>query len=128
MLDYFQENDRWFQYISYLEAELIEYNLYVILESLTFKYSRQPELLSLIPDRMTEFNLRINRVVKIFNSEGKLATKKKQKKYFRQDGEESSDEEIPNDVKFYRDVYSDPNRAKDLHSMIGSVLHALDDD
>lgn len=63
--------------MSYLETEVIEYNLDVILESLTFKYSRQPELLSVIPDRMTEFNLRINKVVKIFNPEGKVATKQK---------------------------------------------------
>ena len=83
ILDYLKDNDRWHQYVSYLETELIEYNLDVILESLTFKYSRQPELLSLIPDRMTEFNLRINKVVKIFNPEGKLASKQKQKKYFR---------------------------------------------
>lgn len=77
---------------------------------------------------MTEFNLRINKVIKIFNPEGKQATKQKQKKYFRQDGDESSEEELPNDIKFYRDVYSDPNRAADLHKMVGSVMSALDDD
>ena len=31
-------------------------------------------------------------------------------------------------MKFYRDVYSDPNRSKDLHEMVGSVMNVLDDD
>ena len=30
-------------------------------------------------------------------------------------------------MKFYRDVYSDPNRSKDLKQMVGSVMNALDD-
>ena len=50
---------RWFLYLSVLETEIIEAKLNFILESLTFKYTRQPELLSLIPDRLTEFNLRL---------------------------------------------------------------------
>jgi hypothetical protein len=50
---------RWFLYLSVLETEIIEAKLNFILESLTFKFTRQPELLSLIPDRLTEFNLRL---------------------------------------------------------------------
>jgi hypothetical protein len=111
ILGYLKKDDRWYQYISVLEAEIIEENLELILSSFTFKYSRQPEMLSLIPDRMTEFNLRINKVMKIFNPEGKKATLKKQKKYFNQNENEiSDDEETPNNIGFFRDVYSDPNR------------------
>lgn len=128
ILGYLKKDDRWFQYISVLEADIIEDNLELILGSFTFKYTRQPEMLSVIPDRMTEFNLRINKVLKIFNPEGKKATVQKEKKYFNQnENEESDDDEIPNDAKFFRDVYSDPNRSKDLRDMVGSVMHVFDD-
>lgn len=83
ILEYLKEDNRWNKYVSTLETEIIQDNLEDIISSLTFKYSRQPELLSLIPDRMTEFNLRINKVLKIFNPEGKNATKQKQRKYFK---------------------------------------------
>ena len=76
---------------------------------------------------MTEFNLRINKVIKIFNPEGKKATVKKERSYFNPSPDDDSDDELPNDVKFYRDVYSDPNRSKDLRTMVGSVMHTFDD-
>jgi len=57
---------RWHLYISVLETDIIEKKLEDILTSITFKYSRQPELLSLIPDRMTENNLRLASTIKIF--------------------------------------------------------------
>ena len=76
---------------------------------------------------MTEFNLRINKVIKIFNPEGIKATKKKEKKYLQPSEEDSDDTELPNDVKFYRDIYSDPNRSKDLREMVTSVKYVLDE-
>jgi hypothetical protein len=50
----------WDLYLSVLETEIVETKLTDILESLTFKYSRQPEMLTLMPDRVTQINLRIN--------------------------------------------------------------------
>ena len=54
---------RWYLHLSVLETEIIEHKLNQIIESLTFRFTRQEELLSLIPDRMTEFNLRMNSIV-----------------------------------------------------------------
>lgn len=41
----------------------------MILESLTFRYSRQPEFLTVIPDRLTTENLRICEKIKLLNTE-----------------------------------------------------------
>ena len=51
---------RWLFYMSELETRIIEDKLILIVESLTFKYTRQPEMLSLIPDRIDEVNLRLS--------------------------------------------------------------------
>ena len=50
----------WDLYLSVLETEIVETKVTDILESLTFKFSRQPEMLSLMPDRISQINLRIN--------------------------------------------------------------------
>ena len=41
----------------------------MILESLTFRYSRQPEFLTVIRDRLTTENLRICEKIKLLNTE-----------------------------------------------------------
>ena len=112
---------RWFLYLSVLETEIIEAKLNFILESLTFKYTRQPELLSLIPDRLTEFNLRLASTVRVLNSsdmdnqDGKWSRK--------QDDNNASS--VNNKRKFFKDVYEDSNRTKDLSKVLDSVLHAI---
>lgn len=55
--------------MSKLETDLIEEKLNMILESLTFRYSRQPEFLTVIPDRLTTENLRICEKIKLLNTE-----------------------------------------------------------
>lgn len=55
--------------MSKLETDLIEEKLNMILESLTFRYSRQPEFLTVIPDRLTSENLRICEKIKLLNTE-----------------------------------------------------------
>ena len=112
---------RWFLYLSVLETEIIEAKLNFILESLTFKYTRQPELLSLIPDRLTEFNLRLASTVQVLNTseadnEDGMWPRKK-------DGCNANS--VNNKRKFYKDVYEDPDRAKDLSKVLDSVLHAI---
>lgn len=99
---------RWYLYLSNLETEIIEEKLEFILDSLTFKYTRQPGLLSLIPDRMTAGNLRVASTVKLHNTAAAEAA---------QDGGARP--------KFYKDVYSDPNRSADLREALDSVLHAV---
>ena len=89
----------WDLYLSVLETEIVETKLTDILESLTFKFSRQPEMLTLMPDRITETNLRINTEVAIPN-----------------DDKDSK--------KFYKD-FDDPNRPQDLEDKVQSVLHAI---
>jgi hypothetical protein len=71
MLKYWKHNGLWHLYMSNLETEIIETKLSLILDSLTFKYTRQPEMLALLPDRITEFNLRVNKTIKIASSYGK---------------------------------------------------------
>ena len=60
-----QVKKRWDLYVSKLETDLIESKLRLILNSLTFRYSRSPDYLSLIPDRITEMNLRLKNTIKI---------------------------------------------------------------
>jgi hypothetical protein len=52
-------------YLSSLECDLIEAKLRRILDSQTFKHTRQPSFISLIPDRMTEINLRISEKIQL---------------------------------------------------------------
>lgn len=60
----------WHYYLSVLETEIIEQKLLHILNSFTFKYSRLPQFLSLIPDRLTENNLRISEKIKVLTETG----------------------------------------------------------
>jgi hypothetical protein len=50
----------WNYYLSDLEIDLIESKITRILTSSTFKHTRQPGFLAMIPDRMQEINLRIS--------------------------------------------------------------------
>ena len=112
---------RWFLYLSVLETEIIEAKLNFILESLTFKYTRQPELLSLIPDRLTEFNLRLASTVQVLNT---AETDNKDGMWPRKK-DSSNASSVNNKHKFYKDVYEDPDRTKDLSKVLDSVLYAI---
>lgn len=46
---------------------MIEMKLMNILNSLTFRYSRQPEFLKLVPERLTADHLRISEKIKVIN-------------------------------------------------------------
>jgi hypothetical protein len=51
----------WGYYLSALECELIESKLMKVLESQTFKHTRTAsKMMALIPDRISEINLRIS--------------------------------------------------------------------
>ena len=68
----------WHYYLSVLECDLIEEKLMHILNSFTFKYSRQDNFIALVPDRVTEVNLRISEKLKVLNPDG-LSLDKKEK-------------------------------------------------
>jgi hypothetical protein len=55
----------WLYYLSCLETDIIEMKLNIILNSLTFRFTRQPEYLRLIPDRVTSVSLRISEKISI---------------------------------------------------------------
>jgi hypothetical protein len=57
----------WDYYLSVLETDIIEMKLMTILDSLTFKYTRQPQFLRVQPERLTVRNLRISEKIKILN-------------------------------------------------------------
>ena len=61
----------WDYYLSVLEIQIIELKLMTILDSLTFKYSRQPQFLRVLPDRLTTQNLKICKRIKISGSQVK---------------------------------------------------------
>ena len=107
---------RWFLYLSNLETEIIEEKLEFILESLTFRYTRQPALLSLIPDRIDAANLRVASTVKLLQDAAPAD---------REEGASKEGASATGGQKFYRDLYTDPERAKDLRSAVESVLHAV---
>ena len=117
-------SSRWHLYISVLETEIIEAKLRCIIDSLTFKYSRQPELLSLIPDRMTEINLRIAGTIKIVNDSGTGGAQKSATDGDGQAKNQGAATSMNNDKKFYKDVYGDPDRASDLRKHCESVMYA----
>jgi hypothetical protein len=56
---------RWLRYISILQTDIIEAKLKIILNSITFKYTRQKEFLCLMPNRLNPQNLRISQTIKI---------------------------------------------------------------
>ena len=67
-LDTFKQG--WDYYLSVLESDLIEQKLLHILNSVTFKHSRSPQFMSLIPERVTESSLRISEKIKFVVPEG----------------------------------------------------------
>lgn len=108
----------WWFYMSELETSIIEEMLITIVESLTFKYTRQPEMLSLVPDRVEEVNLRLALTMKIINKE-KQNVKTSEGYYETQDPLNPK-----NKMKFYRDVYTDEKRTEILKDMVESVYHS----
>ena len=93
----------WLYYLSVLETEIIEAKLMFILDSLTFKYTRQPQYLTLVPDRIGSTNLRISEKIKILNEN---ATQDKTTKFFKP---------LTEDL-------IDPERELDVHNHVDSVL------
>jgi hypothetical protein len=57
----------WNYFLSELETSIIESKLEAILNSFTFRYSRQPKFLRLAPERLTHDNLRISEKIKVLN-------------------------------------------------------------
>ena len=104
MLENFKKG--WLYYLSVLETDIIESKLMVILNSLTFKYTRQPQFLTVLPDRMTSMNLRISEKIKILNEN---AEKDKTTKFFKPLSED----------------LIDPNRELDVRNHVDSVLQTL---
>ena len=101
MLDKFKKG--WGYYLSVLETGIIESKLMLILDSLTFKYTRQPQFLCLVPNRINTMNLRISEKIKILNEN---ATKDKTTKFFKP---------LSEDIV-------DPNRELDVRNHVDSVL------
>ena len=62
----------WGYFLSQMECDLIESKIRRVIDSHTFKESRQPNNLRLIPDKMTEITLRISEKVQLL-IEGTLA-------------------------------------------------------
>ena len=104
MLDNFKGG--WLYYLSVLETEIIESKLIFILESLTFKYSRQPQFLTVGPDRVSSTNLRISEKIKILNPG---STEDRQTKFFKPLSED----------------LIDPERELDVRNHVDSVLQTL---
>jgi hypothetical protein len=57
----------WLYFLSVLETDIIEMKLNIILNSLTFRYTRHVEFLKLVPERLTSEHLRISEKIKIVN-------------------------------------------------------------
>ena len=89
-----------------LETEIIEEKLTFILESLTFKYTRQPQFLIIAPDRIRPSNLRISEKIKILN---KNANNKRSARFFK-----VLDEDL-----------IDPKREEEVANHVDSVLQTL---
>lgn len=58
----------WDYYLSVLEIQIIEIKLMTILDSLTFKYSRQPKFLRVLPERLTVQNLKISKKIQVHDN------------------------------------------------------------
>ena len=113
-------NGGWLLYLSSLETAIIEEKLRLVLESLTFKFTRQPALLSLIPDRITESTLRVASTVQLH-----AAAEADQENGLRAGSTPEPGGQGKPEKAFYRDVYSDPQRAQDLRTTVESVLHVV---
>jgi hypothetical protein len=58
----------WDYYLSVLEIQIIEIKLMTILDSLTFRYSRQPKFLRVLPERLTQENLKISKKIQVHDN------------------------------------------------------------
>ena len=81
--------------------------LAIILNSLTFRYSRQPEFLKLVPERLTAEHLRVSEKIKIINPDGMSADSNE--KFFKAD----------------KDGIIDPNRELEVSSKVESIFQTL---
>jgi hypothetical protein len=107
MIDMFRGG--WHYYLSVLETDIIEMKLKLILESLTFRYTRRPQDLCLTPERLNGRDLRISAKIKILNP-----------KAFTKDGKVAN-----NDEKFFmglQDDLIDPNREAEKSKRVNSIL------
>ena len=87
--------------LSFAKADqIIEAKLMFILDSLTFKYSRQPQFLVVQPERITSSNIRISEKIKILNEN---STNDKQTKFFKPLSEDLIDPERELDVRNHVD-------------------------
>ena len=90
-----------------LETEIVETKLKLILDSLTFRYTRQPKFLRLVPERVTATDLRISEKIKLLNPEGLKA--------------ETND-------KFFKPLSEDlidPAREKEVAKAVSSIFQTL---
>ena len=104
MMEYMcgQPNEQMLHYVSNLEAQIIKAKFNSIISSLTFKYSRQEDVLALIPDKIGPNNLRINSFVKL-----------------RDQASEQG---------FFKSVYGDPSRPQEIDDLVISILDAVEQD
>ena len=68
MLTQFEKG--WDYFLSTLETDIIKSKLELVINSLTFRYSRQPKFLKLVPERLTSEHLRITERIKTVNQQG----------------------------------------------------------
>jgi hypothetical protein len=86
----------WHYYLSVLETDIIETKLLHILNSITYKYSRMPQFLSLIPDYLSELNLRISEKIKVLTETGLQPNKEKFFTYLKEGLMDPHREELAN--------------------------------
>ena len=77
-----------------------------ILNSLTFRYSRQPEFLKLVPERLTADHLRISEKIKVINE---ASSTDQDEKFFKAD----------------KDGIIDPKREMEVSSKVESIMKTL---
>lgn len=77
-----------------------------ILDSLTFRYTRQPQFLIVCPERLVPTDLRLSEKIKIVNTE----------------------EKVNEMTKFFKPLAEDlidPNREIEITNYVGSVMQTL---
>lgn len=97
----------WGYYLSNLESDIIESKLIKLLGSATFKHTRQPGFLSLIPDRLQDVNLRISEKMHLL-AEGGLADGNKEKLFAH-----------------LKSAQVDPEKEERSVNMVQSIIHTL---
>ena len=106
-MKYLQEMKKgWHYYFSVLETEIIEQKLLHILNSFTYKYSRLPQFLALIPDKLTESNLRISEKLKVLTEKGLV-------------------EEKETFFSILKEGLIDPHREELANTQVQSIMHTL---